>query len=384
MATITQTKSLVQLCRAANVSAFLWGAHGLGKSTLVRELADSMGIGFVDLRCAQLDSVDLRGFPDKGADGRTHFLPPADLPSSGDGILFLDELNRAGRDVLAALFQLVLDRRIGEYVLPAGWSVVAAGNFNRGGYSVTTLDPAFIDRFCHSIVSGGLSTTDEWSRWMMGRHGDIAYKAVNFCVLNAKHLEVATDDKLDFEIKPSRRSWDAVVRGVVAAQQHCFDEQTLEDFVAGLVGRELAISFMAHQPTFGPGDLYRVGMRALRPQLRKVSRQSISLFVSGVIASFASLPKDHTHQTTVVDLIDFLSVEHPDLAVALTTATLAHDPKFRELKNRAATGPLMSTISNERLLRRIQTMTDDLGFLSEILNRPRLRERLGELMGFGN
>src|SRR5262249_58690591 len=109
--------------------------------------------------CSQLEAADLRGLPERTRDGRTRFLPSTDLPG-GDlteeaienqlrtatpgerkrlqpryprGVLFLDELNRAPDDVLQAAFQLVLDGAVGEYMLPDGWSVVAAGGFTRGG-----------------------------------------------------------------------------------------------------------------------------------------------------------------------------------------------------------------------------------------------------------
>jgi MoxR-like ATPase len=178
MATINVIKESLNICRDAGITAFIWGHRGLGKSSLVQQSAAENGWGFIDLRCSQLEASDIRGLPDRGDDNRTHFLPPADMPladlsfeqiqtqladvlgikakgggenvadqiaktlESADldtqrryfqklqemqsrfqrGILFLDEVNRAQDDVLQAVFQLVLDRRVGQYVLPPGWS----------------------------------------------------------------------------------------------------------------------------------------------------------------------------------------------------------------------------------------------------------------------
>ena len=57
--------------------------------------------------------------------GTSIFLPDGSIK---EGILFLDELNTAAPMVQASAYQLILDRKIGEYTLPDGWAIVAAGN----------------------------------------------------------------------------------------------------------------------------------------------------------------------------------------------------------------------------------------------------------------
>jgi len=75
----------------------------------------------------QLDPVDLRGLPRISAD-RAEWVPPKFLPFNGEAILFLDELTSAPQMTQAGCYQLVLDRKFGEYRLPDGWVVIAAGN----------------------------------------------------------------------------------------------------------------------------------------------------------------------------------------------------------------------------------------------------------------
>ena len=41
----------------------LWGPPGIGKSTIIRELTEELGIGFIDVRLAQREPVDIRGLP---------------------------------------------------------------------------------------------------------------------------------------------------------------------------------------------------------------------------------------------------------------------------------------------------------------------------------
>ncbi|MBM4092226.1 MAG: AAA family ATPase [Planctomycetes bacterium] len=234
MANIETVKQVIRLCREADVALFLWGVHGIGKSSFVRQIATDLEIDFVDFRCAQIEASDLRGLPDKGADGRTYFLPPADLPTSGQGILFLDELNRANHEVLSAAFQLVLDQRVGQYQLPRGWNIVCAGNLENGDYTVAELDPALRDRFCHVLVSAGQLTFDEWADWMSQHYPERALDVVSFCGANLKHLEVVENEDLGFRITPSRRSWEMVARIQRVWDRGGYSRRTLTEAIAGL------------------------------------------------------------------------------------------------------------------------------------------------------
>ena len=49
------------------LSVMIWGAPGIGKSSIVAKVAQDAGIGIVDLRLSQLAPTDLRGLPAGGA-----------------------------------------------------------------------------------------------------------------------------------------------------------------------------------------------------------------------------------------------------------------------------------------------------------------------------
>src|SRR5277367_6506481 len=102
------------------VPLHIWGACGVGKSQIVARVASDLEWQFLDIRAVQLDPVDLRGLPRISAD-RAEWVPPSFLPTSGNGILFLDELTAAPQMTQAGCYQLVLDRKLGEYHLPEGW-----------------------------------------------------------------------------------------------------------------------------------------------------------------------------------------------------------------------------------------------------------------------
>ena len=108
---------------------FIHGSPGIGKSYIVADVADKNGLELVDVRLSQMDPVDLRGVPAIRED-QTVWMPPVFFPKDPDseGILFLDELNSAPPSVQAAIYQLVLNRQMGEYKLPKGWRIICAGN----------------------------------------------------------------------------------------------------------------------------------------------------------------------------------------------------------------------------------------------------------------
>ncbi len=144
---------------------FIWGDPGIGKSDTVRTVADALKIDLVDLRLSIFDPTDLKGFPVVKGSGKNeamHFVPPAVLPTKGKGILFLDELPAAPPAVQAAAYQLILDKKLGEYSLPAGWFIAAAGNHARNGGVHYSLPPALANRFVHIELN---TSAEDWDAW---------------------------------------------------------------------------------------------------------------------------------------------------------------------------------------------------------------------------
>ncbi len=104
------------------VSVMIWGAPGIGKSSIVAQIAQECDLDFVDVRLSQLAPTDLRGLP-VAENGISKWYPPEFLPRNGKGILFLDELNMAPPAMQGVAQQLILDRRVGSYSVPEGWYV---------------------------------------------------------------------------------------------------------------------------------------------------------------------------------------------------------------------------------------------------------------------
>lgn len=96
---------------------FIWGPPGIGKSSLVEQFAQQLGLECVALLGSQLAPEDLIGIP-KIDGGVSRFYPPSMIVREREFVLFIDELNIASQEIQKAFYSLILDKRIGEYRLP--------------------------------------------------------------------------------------------------------------------------------------------------------------------------------------------------------------------------------------------------------------------------
>ncbi|MEZ0277326.1 MAG: ATP-binding protein, partial [Roseimicrobium sp.] len=133
------------------LSVMIWGAPGIGKSSIVAQTARAHDMQFIDLRLSQLAPTDLRGLP-VAHDGVSRWFPPEFLPTEGRGVLVLDELNLAPPAMQGMAQQLVLDRRVGSYEVPDGGFIRAAGNRKEDRAAVFDMPAPLANRFIHLEV----------------------------------------------------------------------------------------------------------------------------------------------------------------------------------------------------------------------------------------
>ena len=238
-------KRSIRKAIATRRPVFLWGPPGIGKSDIVKQIGEDAGREVIDVRLALWEPTDIKGIPYYNSDqGKMVWAPPSELPTDSEStaIIFLDELNSAPPAVQAAAYQLILNRKVGTYSLPAGVDIVAAGN-REGDRGVTYRMPApLANRFIHLEAKVDFDDFQEWA------------------VMNAVHPEVigyvgfAKQDLYDFDPKsPSKsfatpRSW--VFVSDLLKDDDC-DNDTLHNLIAGAIGDGLAVKFMAHRKIAG-------------------------------------------------------------------------------------------------------------------------------------
>ena len=156
-------EKVLSIAYRARRAVLLEGPTGVGKSEIVRRVAEQLGIQTTILDLSLLEPPDLVGLP-VVRDGRTEYALPHVLPRDGAGILMLEELNRAERYIQQPALQLLSARRLHEYELPPGWVCVATVNPQTADYHVTALDKALRARFLEIRVRADRASWLAWAQ----------------------------------------------------------------------------------------------------------------------------------------------------------------------------------------------------------------------------
>ena len=224
---------------------FLWGAPGIGKSEIVEQITNSLPNSLlIDNRLSLWEPTDIKGIPYFDSNSGTMvWAPPSELPSAELAaqydyiVLFLDEMNSAAPAVQAAAYQLILNRKVGQYKLPDNVLIVAAGNRDADKGVTYRMPAPLANRFIHLELAVSFN---DWFEWAVENrvHKDV----VGF-------LQFSKKDLYDFDPKSSSRSFATPRSWTFVSEllEDDLDEGTTTDLVAGTVGEGLAVKFMAHR-----------------------------------------------------------------------------------------------------------------------------------------
>ncbi len=267
--TMTQvTPDILRDCLLSNIRigrpAFIWGNPGIGKSDNVRALiehfkAEGKTAMLIDVRASQLDAVDTRGVPftyvvsttdDDVEKRRTGWAVPDLFPSEEEAaqydiiVLFLDELNNAPLSVQAALYQLVLDRQLGQYTLPANVSILAAGNLETDRGATSRMATPLADRFFHYqlLVDG-----DAWERWGLAKGIHIA--CISYRRWRPEHLH-CFDPKSKSKSQATPRGWEYTSDALIDIEAQGINGAVELAMITGKLGEAIGTEFVGFLKIF--------------------------------------------------------------------------------------------------------------------------------------
>ncbi len=247
-------------------ATMLWGTRGVGKSSIVRQVAEHHGVPLVDLRLTTIEPVDIRGaiYADEQL-AKTVWFPPEFLPGADQpaGILFLDELTAADQRLQISAYSLILDRRVGNYRLPDGWHVVAAGNATFHGAVSHDMGTALADRMFHFNVQTAIDAFLDYALAHRFAPEVMAYLRVRPDRLDDTQAQLANDHL----VGASPRGWEDISHVL----QSGVSENAKRLFVQGRIGAANAAEF------FGVLREIQAGADVMKLLAAKPGRETLDL-----------------------------------------------------------------------------------------------------------
>ena len=327
-------------------ATMLWGTRGVGKSSIVRQLAAHHGVPLVDLRLTTIEPVDIRGaiYADE-VQHKTVWFPPEFLPApeQPEGILFLDELTAADQRLQISAYSLILDRRVGHYELPAGWQVIAAGNASFHGAVSHDMGTALADRMFHFNVQ---TVIDAFLAHALA-HGFapavMAYLKVRPDRLDDTQSQLANDHL----VGASPRGWEDISNVLKSG----LSESAQRLFVQGRIGAANAAEF------FGVLREIQAGADVLKLLAARPGADTVALLprtldgLYGMLYGLLAAAHDAVAMTRALEIIEQLPEARGNVPLPLREAqTLA----MELLLQRALESGLETTVLDSAAYQRYQ------------------------------
>jgi len=287
----SQAKPIILRAMLANRPIFIWGPPGIGKSEMVADLGKdpANGLGdkvlIIDLRLALMEPTDLRGYPFRNTEtNQMEWAPPVDLPSPELAaeydtiILFLDEMNSAPPSVQAAAYQLVLNKRIGQYFLPKNVRIIAAGNRDTDRGTTYKMPSPLANRFRHIEMEVNFK---DWKQWAITNK--LSPEIIGY-------VSFSKQDLFDFQPTTSGhafatpRSWVYINEMLQQQGFHLASDIEQKAEIAGAVGDAIAGKFCEHRKHAAflpnPSDILAGNVKKLEEQITENISAKYTLTVS--------------------------------------------------------------------------------------------------------
>jgi MoxR-like ATPase len=216
---------------------FIWGPPGVGKSSIVQQFAERVGMPCVSLLGSQLAPEDIIGIP-QIVNGKSRFCPPEMIAQDAPYCLFLDELNACSHEVQKSFYSLIHERRVGEYQLPEGSVVIGAGNRAQDSAIVKPMSSALLNRLIHVHLS--VSHRD-WLSWA----ADAGIHALVIEYIQARPDHLWTQPPKHEEPFSTPRSWHMLSDAITEYGDKMTDKE-LEVIAYGCLSAHHATQFKAY------------------------------------------------------------------------------------------------------------------------------------------
>jgi len=303
---------------AADIPVMIWGAPGVGKSETVAQIGNELSMPIRDVRLSQMDPVDIRGIPST-LDGHTIWNVPAFLPrpeEEPEGIMFFDEINQAPHAVQAAAYQLILDRKVGEYCLPEGWRILCAGNRLQDRAMAGKMSSALNNRLIHIDFEPQLG---DWVNW--ANSNAIRTEIISFIRFRPEMLH-DHDPSKDARSFQTPRTWAYASRIL-----NSVPPELEYPMLIAAVGEAAAGEFMSYIRIYR--DLPDIEEIEKNPQGARLPDEPASLYAT------AGMLSEHMSAKNIPKVNEYLRRMPDEFQVPTVKMTIQRNPDLLETKEMA-------------------------------------------------
>lgn len=264
---ISEINKAIPFLLKNRIVPFFWGSQGVGKTQFWNQYCAKNNLQLRVLHTATQDVGDLVGLLVKGDDGGVYHAKPKWFPTEGEGVIFLDELNRAPTDVIQAMYSFVQNGTIHTHKLPPGWRIAAAGNYQSERFTTTdTSDSAWLSRFCHIDFT---PTTEEWLVYAESRG---LFSLASFIREQPEMLNLTAKEggRLDMSIiTRDPRAWLESV-GALDLEEG-LDDSLRYELYSGIVGPVAAAARLTHRAKQETG----LSLNDILKNYKKIARNKV-------------------------------------------------------------------------------------------------------------
>lgn len=258
------------------------GKGGIGKTESIEDLAKKkLKIGYIDIRLLLYSETDLKGIPYPDENHiKTIWLQNNILPTEEkdgkEGILVFDEITSCARSVRTAAYQLLNERRLGEYVLPDGWLVICLGNGEEDGGDYQGMEGNFANR---CSVYNVVPNLESWKKWAM-KH-NINELVTAYVTFKPQDLHSYNPDSETELLFASPRSWKAV-SDLLNKHEYNYNDKLLLTMLQANLGQRVGQTFIAFckfkDDTIDPMDILKGN------KVKNIDKQEVLIItIQGVI-----------------------------------------------------------------------------------------------------
>lgn len=319
----SKARQLIVRCLHAGLVPDVRSSPGMGKSDIMRSIAEEYGLELIDLRLGQCDVTDLNGLPRFTADGRAEYAPFTNFPLEGDELpegkqgwlLFFDEMSSAGKQMQAAAYKVVLDRMVGQRKLHPKVLLACAGNLETDRAVVHGMSTALQSRLIHIEMR---LDHKEWMAWAIQKNIDS--RILGFLEFKPDYLHKFEPDHQDKTFACPRTWWFAnkLVKGNPIAN----DDAPL---LAGTVSAGIAQEFIQFAQIYA--DLPKMSDILANPKTAPIPQEPSTKFAMSTVIA------DHLNAKTATDLVTYL--ERYPVEFQVVAARIAHQRQPDLIYNQA-------------------------------------------------